>query len=337
MPLHTFIENKEWYDNSRIDMILACKRKAFINQLYHGGLQAGVGYGALFGTCMHGFRATYYSWWGKESEEKRRLRGMRKFLELHEANFTGPMLDTLENKHTKEAGIDMIDHYCNSYLAEDNLLQPIEVELAGAVEIKYQDGDPFEFDPFWFAFKMDGVHKRLNYGDLWVAEMKNTGGGVKRELTKLRLSRQPTGYVYCARQFPGPDVTGAMPDVVGVLVRTRECQRDFYPKTKAMTNSWRIQTIRIVQDWRAMQKDAKITHAAGANFEAILDTFYQNTSECTSYGLCAFYDICRDGFSPATLSPFSKNTWNPLEDQTHLERQEVKTETGLMETYKVTA
>src|SRR5208282_656537 len=336
MPLHTFIENKEWYDNSRLDLILACKRKAFLAQLYNGGLEAGVGYGALFGTCMHAFRATYYSWWGKESLEQRQVRATRSFLEKHEELFTGPMLDTLDNKHTKEAGVDMIDHYCTSYAAEDSLLQPVEVELAGAVEIKHQPGDPYIFDPFYYAFRMDGIHKRLSYGDLWVAEMKNTGGGVKRELTKLRLSRQPTGYVYCARQFPGPDVTGAMPDVVGVLVKTRECQRDFYSKPKHVTDSWRLQTINIVEDWRRMQLNASLTQAAGGSFETILNTFYQNTAECTSYGLCAFYDICRDGFSPATLAAFRKASWNPLEDQTHLERKEIQTETGLMEAHMVT-
>jgi len=338
MPLSDVILDKEWYDNSLVDLMLACKRKAFIARIYNGGLEAGVGYGALFGTCMHGFRATYYSWWGKESEERRRLRGMRKFLELHEELFKGPMLDTLDSKHTKEAGLGMIDHYCDSYLQEDTLLKPIAVELSGAIEIKPRDGDPFDFVPFWYAFKIDGIHQRLSYGDYWVAEMKNTGGGVARELKKLRLSRQPTGYVYCARQFPGPPVSGCMPDVNGVMVKTRECQRDFYPKTQRDTDQWRLETINIVEDWRRIadliehrnESDKRLT------FEQILSLYYQNTAECTSYGLCAFYDICRDGFSPATLAAFRRNSWNPLEDQTHLERKEIKTAEGLMEIHEVT-
>lgn len=337
MPLDTFLENKDWFDNSRLDTINACKRKGFLGQLYNGGLEAGVGAGADFGTCMHAFRATYYSWWGKISESERRIKGMRSFLEQHEAHFTGPYADSLETKHTKESGLAMIDHYCDSYLLEDTLLQPVEVELAGAVEITYDPTiDPYPFDPFWYAFKIDGIHRRLTYHDLWVAEMKNTGGGVKRELTKLKLSRQPTGYVYCARQFPGADVTGCMPDVVGVLAKTRECQRDFYPKTVKDTNDWRQQTIKIVRDWRTMQAEAHAQMAAGALFVDWVNLFYQQTAECTSYGLCAFYDICRDGFSPATLAAFRPNKWNPLADSTHLERKAIETTSGILEKHVVT-
>lgn len=334
MALVDILEGKEWYDNSRLSIIKACYRKGFNNLLYGGvGLQARVGGGALFGTCMHGFEAVYYSWWGKESEEKRRLRGIRKFLELHEENFKGPLADTLDSKHTKETGLAIIDHYCDSYLQEDQLLRPIKCELAGAVEIKYDsklDG-PVVFDPFWYAFKIDGIHLRVNYGDYWVREAKHTGGGVKRELVKLRLSHQPRGYVYCARQFPGPPVTGCMPDVVGVLVKTRECQRDFYPYKQHETLSWRRQTIECVEDWRRRKRAAQ-----GLSFEKVLDLYYQNTSECTSYGLCAFYDLCRDGYSPATLTAFRVNTWNPLTDQVHLEKKELKTESGFVEELEVT-
>lgn len=336
MALSDFIENHEWYDNSRLEMINACKRKAFLAQLFNGGLEARVGVGADFGTCMHAFRATYYSWWGKISESERRLKGMRSFLEQHEAHFVGAIADSLDTKHTKESGLAMIDHYCDSYLSEDTLLQPVEVELAGAVEITYDPTiDPHPFDSFWYAFKIDGIHRRLTYGDLWVAEMKNTGGGVKRELTKLRLARQPIGYVYCARQFPGADVTGCMPDVVGVLAKSRECQRDFYPITAARAAAWRLETIKIVRDWRLMQSEAKQQQLAGRRFEDWLTFFYQQTDQCTTYGLCAFYDICRDGFNPATLAAFGPNKWNPLEDSTHLERKTIQTPTGLMEKHVV--
>lgn len=334
MALVDILDGKEWYDNSRLSIIDACLRKAFNNLLYAGqGLAAPVGGGALFGTCMHGFEAMYYSWWGKEPEEKRRLRGMRKFLELHEQLFVGPQADFVESKHTKETGLAIIDHYCDSYLAEDQLLRPIKLELAGAVEIKYDpalDGDA-PFKSFWYAFKIDGLHLRVNFGDYWVREAKHTGGGVKRELVKLRLSHQPRGYVYCARQFPGPPVTGCMPDVVGVLVKTRECQRDFYPYKHGEILSWRRQVINKVQDWRAVQQRAK-----GLSFEKMLDVFYQRTSECTSYGLCAFYDLCRDGYSPATLTAFRVNTWNPLTDQVHLERKEITTPSGFIEELEVT-
>jgi len=86
-----------------------------------------------------------------------------------------------------------------------------------------------------------------------------------------------------------------------------------------------------------MQHEAKGLVDAGAPFEKWITAFYQQTAECTSYGLCAFYDICRDGFSPATLAAFSPNTWNPLEDQTHLNRQSITSEAGLKETYEVVA
>lgn len=304
MPINlsTFLTDKEWYDHSKIAVFTACPRKGYYSNILKGGLEAAVGPGADFGTCLHGAIATYYAWWGKETESRRRALAFRSLVNLHETLFTGPARDSLATKHTLEHALVMFDHYANTYLAEDSLLKPIEIELAGAVEIAPID-DETTFTPFWFVFRIDGIHERLSYGDYWVRETKTTSGGVEREMSKLILSRQPRGYLYCARQFPGVRFTGVMADVVGVMARTLEVKRDYYPKPLSDSLSWRRQTISIVEEWRAKARSER----------SPLDVYYQQTGECTNYGMCSFFDLCRYGVSPASLSTFRPNTWNPLE------------------------
>jgi len=303
MKLSDFLIGKEWYDNTKLSTLIACPRKGFYNSMLSGGLQAGVGPGADFGTCMHGAIASYYAWWGKASEPQRRVYGLRTFAALHETVFTGERRESMENKHSVEAGLANFDFYCDTYLAEDSLLQPIEIELSGAVLIEPQ-GDEF-FEPFWYVFRIDGIHKRITYGDYWIRETKTTSAGVEREIKKLELSRQARGYLYCARQFPGTTFTGIMPDVVGVFVKNFGCQREYYPKPMSDSDIWRDDTVEIVEQWRAKRVRFDQTQN--------LSIFYQQTGHCTEYGLCGFYDLCNNGINRATLAKYQPNTWNPLD------------------------
>lgn len=311
--LSTFLDGKEWYDNTKLTgTISPCKRKAFYSHILRGGLEAGVGPGADFGTCIHGAIATYYAWWGRENESRRRALALRSLSALHETLFTGPARNSLTPKHTIESGLAIFDHYANFHLLDDTLLKPIEIELAGAVEITPLKDEP-PFKPFWYIFRIDGIHERLDHGDYWVRETKTTSGGVAREITKLCLSRQPRGYLYCARQFPGVSFTGVLPDVVGVMAKTLECRREYFPKPLADSESWRRQTIHMVEDWRRIVREGTVDLGVSGTLSYDLDRFYQETGECTAYGLCSFFDLCRYGLSPATLAPFKPNTWNPLE------------------------
>jgi len=338
MSLSDFIRDKEWYDNAFLDLVLSCPRKAFYSRVYN--LSMGVGPGADFGSCIHAGIASYYLWWNKCPEEKRRLKAFRAFLSLHEKLFKGPRAEELDNKHSRDAGVLMLDHYFDTHFAEDELLQPVEIELAGAIEIKPQPTDPFHFKPFWYTFRIDGIHKRLRYGDFWIRETKTTSGGASRELKKLKLSRQPTGYLWCARQFPGVIAAGVIPDVVSVAAKTREALRDFYFKSQKQTEDWRLQTINIVEYWRQLVRLGVIERDEDYNpIKVDLNQFYQNTKECTTYGLCAYYALCDFGINSTTLRAFQPNTWNPLanvdEIPDEVQKQTVQEEDRIKESIKL--
>lgn len=324
--LKDFLTDKEWYDNSKLSTILACARKGFYSYEFQGGLSSSVGHGANFGTCIHGGAAIYYYWWGRRSEPERRLLAIRGVAALHESLFVGPAREGLTSKHTIESAINIFDNYCNQHLVDDSTIRPIEVELAGAIEIAPHEGESFR--PFWYVFRIDGIHQRLTYGDYWIREMKTTSGGVQRELSKLRIARQPRGYLWCMRQFPGPHFTGVMPDVVGVMAKTLEAQRDFYPKSVADGESWRAQTVNIVQHWRALQDSFAL--------KGDPNLFVQNTGECFAYGQCAFYDLCQYGHQPALIGQYQPNTWNPLDlVDLPLERDLVQTPYSIKETHPI--
>ena len=333
--LSNFLTGKEWYDYTGTKLIKNCPRKALFNQILRMGM--GVGPGADFGTCFHAATATYYYWWGKLTERDRRVKGWRAFKTLHQKIFSGPLRDSIDYKHSEENGLAAFDHYCDVHLPEDSLLRPVEVELAGAIQIKPYEGEP-EFKPFWYAFRIDGIHQRMRYGDYWVREMKTTSGGVKREMVRLKVGHQPRGYVWIARQYTdSPPVTGVIPDIVSVAAKTREVARDFFHKSIADGEAWRSQLIHTVNEWRLRCERGihKLDFDANGRitaFDVDLDLFYQNDQECTNYGMCAFYDLCDRGINPETMRNFGINDWNPLanaaEDEVNNSIQTVEIDDG---------
>lgn len=298
------LKSVEWYDNHKLSTILACKRKAYFQTIFRGGLSGGVGDGANFGTCMHAARAIYYSLKNQGiSEKDRRVSAVRKFAEAHE-KFFGTGATTNQNKHSMANGLDLLDCYFDNWLVEDALWEPIETELAAVVPIEPRPGDPPRFSiPFYYVARFDGIWTRTMDKDFFVSEFKTTSGGVDREVTRRMIDRQTTGYSYVASQFPDiPRISGVFLDVMGVTTQKRDFRREVIMKSTTDLEMWRHQTINIVEDWRAMIERAKT--------EPELEVFYQTDGECTSYGLCPFWNGCYHGVT--LLDEIPQNTWTPF-------------------------
>lgn len=296
----------EWYDNSTISKILGCLRQTYFAKEYRGGLTAGVGDGANFGTVQHAARAVYFD--GKKhglSEPERRAAAMRRLMSEHQRIF-GEAAPGVARKHSMANAIDLFDYYCDNWMLEDNLWVPIETELAGVVIITPQAGDPPMFEtPFHYVFRCDGLWLRTANNDLFVSEFKTTSGGVDREVTRRAIDRQTTGYVYSVKQFPdGAEVQGVFLDVMGVTVEKRDFRREVYMKNDNDLASWRRQTINIVEHWRSLKRRVE-------NGEPALETFVQNDSSCTNYGLCPFWKGCYHGIQ--LLDELPVNEWTPFE------------------------
>lgn len=302
--LNEWLKNKEWYDNHKLSTILACQRKAFLSMLYKNqGLAIEVGTGAFFGTCTHAALAKYYFLQDKLNETGRRMEALKTFAREYENLFLDLLPEKVPKKHSLENGLDIIDAYCDRWLPQDHKYRTVEVELAGILPIKPSPGDPPDFvEEFYFIFRADRVVERIETGDWWIVEIK-TASNVKSELAHLLLARQPRGYVYALHQWEPAKIKGFIPDIIGIYVEKKEFEREYVYCPAPILQSWRIQTINIVQRWRSILNKQKLVPS--------LDNFVQDDGECTRYGLCQFYDICRYGLHKA--DQMKLNTWTPFQ------------------------
>jgi hypothetical protein len=330
--LQEFFKDKDWYDNSRIKMLRGCKRKAYFQLIGPRGqaLSGGVGDGANFGSSFHAGLARYYTGWGKFDESARRIHAARAFAEEWQLYFPH---DRMQNKHSLDRGLTILDAYFDHYLAEDSEYEPVEAELGFALEIK-PDGGAGSWGgvPFWYIGRVDGIFKRRTTGELFLRETKTTSSQAENRLRQLKFDHQPVGYTYCVRNLSGGlrhDIVGYIGDVILVAVNKLEFARDYFHVSNNQAESWRRQLINTVEDWRRLKQEAGSTPAeTRINSFYDLDRFYQDTERCFEYGKCAFYDLCDYGLDNDTLAQFEPATWNPLLKRTP-QRIEITTEQSI--------
>jgi hypothetical protein len=100
-------------------------------------------------------------------------------------------------------------------------------------------------------------------------------------------------------------------NVLLIAIEKFDYGRDDFDFTPWMMLEWRHHTIRKVEAWRRLVKEA-----AGKETREQLLIFPKHTTSCLDYGGCTFYEPCLmgtqvvdDRLRAGTLSP---NTWNPL-------------------------
>jgi hypothetical protein len=320
----------EWYDNSTLEVIDSCHRKAFWNIVFQhpnagpdarAGLEKKVGAGAFFGTCIHAALAKYYGLYNKGlSEQSRRIAAFRAFASEHERLFPDP--DLLETKHTASRGLDLLDMYFDHYLQEDQDFEPLESELYFSIRIEpLFSEEPFE--PFNYVGRGDNIFRRRSSNDLIIFETKTTGYGIDREIMKREIDRQTEGYYFGFSQFDSNwTIMGVMLNVIGVSASAIEpsklFQRAYYRMGSEVLHKFRKETILKVKRWRSILAD-------GEKASSILETieaFDRRTEECTNYGRCTFYDLCKYGPTGVDWkNQFPPNTWNPLGNHETLKKE----------------
>jgi len=305
--INQWLTESEWYDNHKISTILECRRKAFLHLLFQGGLATTVGPGAWFGSSIHKGLEVYYNGWGRQSLSQRKDAAFRAFLSTHQHLFSSLDPERLQNKHTPENGLVILDDYFSTFAAEDQDYEPINNELAGIITISPQEGDPPFFQrSFLYVFRLDGLWRRSRDSSLWVKETKTTGN-VDQEIAKLKMSRQVLGYAYSIKQWPDGDlVKGILADVIQVAVGPKSARREHIFIGETQLREWRAGTITIVEEWRSLCRRAQDEGLGGK-----LETFYQDDNSCLRYGRCCFYDLC--AHSVALADGMAKNTWTPFQ------------------------
>ena len=309
--LHEFFKDREWYDNSRIKMLRGCNRKAYFQLIGPRGqaLSGGVGDGANFGSSFHAGLARYYNGWGRFDEPVRRVHAARAFAEEWELYFPH---ERMQNKHSLDRGLTILDAYFDHYLAEDSEYEPVEAELGFCIEIDPLAGQPYGQGErnFWYIGRVDGIFKRRATGEVFLRETKTTSSQAENRLRQLKFDHQPVGYTYCVRNLSGSlrhDIVGYIGDVILVAATKLEFARDYFHVSRNQAESWRRQVINTVEDWRALCRKG-----LSDDRQADIDHFYQDTERCFEYGRCAFYDLCDYGLDNDTISQYEPATWNPL-------------------------
>lgn len=307
-------EGLEWYDNSTLESIDRCHRLGYYqNVLWHAdgrrpGLSGGAGVGANFGTCLHEGLAKWYGLQTLE-DDPRRLAAFRSFAECHEKLFKDP--GELDEKYSLARGLDLLDIYFDHYSFEDAEYRSIEPEMTVLLLIEPRPAEPL-FEPFHFVIKTDGLFERLNHSDLVLLEHKTSAWGVARILKEREYDRQSEGYVWGLREmYRDRTISGVLLNAIGIYKDEKNPAklfgRQFFDKSLEQTELWRRETIRKVERWRGMLRASATT--AASIFE-LPEHFDRNTSACTQYGLCGFYNLCKYGM--AMVDEYVPNTWNPF-------------------------
>jgi len=318
--LTKFFSSIEWYDNSKIRVIRGCKRKAFYSLIGPRGtkLASAVGDGANFGSSFHAGLSRYYNTWGKFSESERRVFAARAFADEWAEYFP---TEHMQSKHRLDNGLFILDRYCEHYLTEDPLYEPVESELGFAVKIESCKAGPVKCEPFHYVGRIDGIFRRIADDTYWLRETKTTGQtsptAIEKRLKQLKFDHQPLGYVACIRQIqPQFKITGFLGDIIGVASQSLGFARDYFPVKQSDCDNWREQLINTVEDWRKMYQRGLFDLIRPGQPIDNINTFYQDTERCFDYGKCAFYELCDYGINNDTLAMFEENTWNPLLQRT---------------------
>ena len=309
----------EAYDNSTLATIDSCVRKAYWKLLFPlpgsggtSGVADRVGIAAHFGSSIHSAMDKFHSpvLYHSATYDKRKLVAFKAFSQEY-YNLI-PDHDMVDEPYTHTTGLRMLADYFDHFQAEDGFFIPIETELCIIIYIP-------ELNCYWIS-RTDGLIARPAMHDTLVREFKTTKSSLQNKIDELRISRQPQGYVWSARQpeFQGPNdkpITGFMADVLAVRVREKDpnklFQRDIFHVNPVQEEQWYRETVIKITRWREIQRLANIS-AAEVSPLFQHHFFDRNTNECLRYRKCSFYELCINGPSNTDLQKFLPNDWNPL-------------------------
>ena len=306
----------EWYDNSKIQAVQGCHRKAFYHLVgpWNQPLATHIGDAGNFGTVWHAGLAGYYNKHvARLPYQDRLVHAVRAFDLEWQRQFSDNF--ELANKYKLARGVQQLLLYFNHYRSEDEYFDVVDSEVGFAMVISPRPGES-EFAPFIFNGRIDRILHRRTMEDLVVGETKTCSGDPAQRVREMRIDRQTLGY-YCVLRALGYNITGVLADacqITATKITNDTVCRDLIRLSPDAELQWRQQTINIVQWWRGQLKQAESISSdiTSDSNQAVLALFDQNTRECTRYGLCEFYSLCDRGISIDTMADYTANTWHPL-------------------------
>lgn len=196
-------------------------------------------------------------------------------------------------------GLLSLESYFQTYqLGADEIVPLIEngkptVEFTFSLPIpglEHPDGGPILYGG---RFDMLGSYK----DSIWICDEKTTTALGDAWRTNWKLASQITGYIWASREF-GYNVQGAFIRGVGVLKRDTTHLQVIETRDRWMIERWLRQ---LVKDVEALKK-AWTEDDWSMNLDG----------SCSSYGGCAFSDLCLSPNPEKWFSTYDVVVWDPL-------------------------
>lgn len=163
---------------------------------------------------------------------------------------------------------------------------------------------------FWFVGRMDGL-VRDRRGEFFLLENKTSGSLTETTLRGYDISRQAQSYTFSIRKLladSGIDpsgLRGVLFNVISFGSATTKFARHPVFVPEHTRKEWESELRRTVAAIRSAALERDLLPI-------------RNTNQCTSYGICGFYDLCKSFAGrtlqqpPDILGAFPKSDWSPL-------------------------
>lgn len=315
--LINLIGSLDWMDNSKLNVIRGCQRRAFYQLIGPDDmpLSDGAGDGAAFGTLIH-YGLEYYYTHPHPDYITRVMGAIRATYKHYPTLFDMKRLD-IDKKHNQDNTAIILNGYFDRFKREDEDFTTLKAEFGIALLVKPEEGDIYDhFEPFFYLMKGDRLLERKANKELAILETKTIGSGdVVKRAEFLRFNNQPIGYTYVTRrylQYMKDDrlMSTFIPDIVLVSATQLEYHRDSFIISENRLRSWRNQLIFKVEEWRRYRELLKKMHHRDDYF----DFAPMDTEECSNYGKCFFYSLCEKGPMSPVLRDYKEHEWHPFND-----------------------
>lgn len=120
-------------------------------------------------------------------------------------------------------------------------------------------------------------------GMIWVRDYKTTSMGGPTYFEEFKMSGQPVGYAWAAKQLTDLPISGFLLDCAIVRKPTRtgkgvEFQRQRYPYTQNKLDEWHVNTLNLITEFVSNIKSR---------------TYPMRTKSCVGkFGKCQYFDVC---------------------------------------------
>lgn len=120
-------------------------------------------------------------------------------------------------------------------------------------------------------------------GMYWVRDYKTTSMGGSTYFDSFKMSGQPVGYAWAARQLSDLPIAGFLLDCIITRKITKtgkgvEYQRQRYPYSQEKIEEWKVNALDLISDYLSNVRESK---------------FPRRTNSCVGkYGKCSYFNVC---------------------------------------------